>query len=99
MSAVPMGGRALALTKDNAPPRTLLVEPNFKSQIATERILRRLNYRWDLSMTSAGSLDHIKRLKITGQSQSSEYAMEYVWGVRGVGRGGRGGREEEFGHG
>lgn len=79
VSAVPMGGRAIYPgPKDGSPPRTLLVEPTFKDQIATERILRRLHYKWELAMTAQEALAHVKQLKSVGQTQAPEYAMEYM---------------------
>ena len=43
-----MGGKAVQLTRASDSPHALLYEPDFAAQIKTEKIMRKLNWRWDL---------------------------------------------------
>ena len=76
-----MGGEAVRLAATVRPWRVLLVEPNFKDQLITERVLRKrskLNH-WDLAMTAAEAVLHKQKLSDGAPgSESKNYDLALV---------------------
>ena len=76
-----LGAKAIALTKSDDNPRTLLYEPNFTDQIKTEKILKKLRYEWDLCLTSAAGVARAKDLADSGQHLGADRQDEYAFSL------------------
>jgi hypothetical protein len=76
-----LGAKAIALTKSDDSPRTLLYEPNFTDQIKTEKILKKLRYEWDLSLTSAAGVARAKDLADSGRHLGADRQDEYAFSL------------------
>ena len=74
----PMGGKAVQLTRASDSPHALLFEPDFASQIKTEKIMRKLNWRWDLCMSSRAAMSRSKMLADSGKHLGPERQDEYI---------------------
>jgi hypothetical protein len=59
------------------PPRVLLVDPVFRDQIWTEKVLKRNRIEWELALTGTEAAAHIKRLGDNHQpgQPSPEYGL------------------------
>jgi hypothetical protein len=73
-----MGGKAVQLTRASDSPHALLYEPDFAAQIKTEKIMRKLNWRWDLCMTSRAAMSRSKMLADSGKHLGPERQDEYI---------------------
>eukprot|EP00946_MAST-07B_sp_MAST-7B-sp1_P003669 g3669.t1 len=78
VKAQAMGGKAVKLTRAGDAPRALLYEPDFASQIKTEKIMKRLNWKWDLCMTSRAAMARSKTLADSGKHLGPERQDEYI---------------------
>ncbi len=78
VKAQSMGGKAVQLTRAADAPRALLYEPDFASQIKTEKIMKKLNWRWDLCMTSRAAMARSKALSDSGKHLGPERQDEYI---------------------
>ena len=56
----PTTKNAFLSAKMDRPPRTLLVEPVFKHQITTEKMLKQELFQWDLCLNSSDALNRVK---------------------------------------
>ena len=74
-----IGGKAIRVAPETMPWRVLCVEPNFADQIATEKILRKQRYHWDLCMNAAQAAAHKQRLNETAvQSGAASVGYDLV---------------------
>jgi hypothetical protein len=78
VSCKPMGGKAVQLTRAADSPRALLYEPDFASQIKTEKIMRKLGWRWDLCMSSRAAMSRSKMLADSGKHLGPARQDEYL---------------------
>ena len=78
VKAQSMGGKAVQLTRAGDAPRALLYEPDFASQIKTEKIMKKLKWRWDLCMTSRAAMARSKALSDSGKHLGPERQDEYI---------------------
>ena len=76
-----LGSKAIALTKSDDNPRTLLFEPNFADQIKTEKILKKLRYEWDLCLTAAAGVSRAKSLADSGAHLGADRQDEYAFSL------------------
>ncbi len=74
----PMGGKAVQLTRASDSPHALLFEPDFAAQIKTEKIMRKLGWRWDLCMSSRAAMSRSKMLADSGKHLGPERQDEYI---------------------
>ena len=74
----PMGGKAVQLTRAADSPHCLLFEPDFAAQIKTEKLMRKLGWRWDLCMTSRAAMSRSKLLADSGKHLGPERQDEYL---------------------
>ena len=74
----PMGGKAVHLTRSEDAPRALLFEPDFASQIKTEKIMQKLGWRWDLCMTLPAAMARAKTLADSGKHLGPSRQGEYI---------------------
>lgn len=56
-----LGGTAVRVAPEVKPWRVLCVEPNFRDQMSTEKMLRKHKYHWDLCMNAAQAAQHKQR--------------------------------------